>query len=119
MNHLKLAIPLLISSTSCCAIASLDPPDCSGTERWPSAMVQADLRNEFDVSLATISNIKVDRIANEQLDDEVHRQVHDIKVSLKNGTQYQAVTVHDASHEECSMSMVKIYWVESVEGTLY
>ncbi|WP_087021911.1 hypothetical protein [Thaumasiovibrio subtropicus] len=104
--------------TYSCFVNADNIPDCSGAERWPSAMVQVNLKNEFGITLSDIEKIDVERIANQPLDEEVHRQVHEVTLTLNDNRVFKAITLHDASAEECSMSGVKIYWVQKESGAM-
>ena len=49
------------------------------------------------------------RIAGQRIGKDLYWQVFKIVHHLKNGKQVQAISVSDASKEECSMSAVTVY----------
>jgi hypothetical protein len=55
------------------------------------------------------SRTSVQQIASQRIGKDLYRQVFKIAFHLKNGRLVQAITVSDASKEECSMSDVTVY----------
>ena len=57
------------------------------------------------------SNIKTVRIASEKIGKGLWRQVYHITFTKTSGETIEAIAVHDASFEECSMTGVDVYVV--------
>lgn len=95
-------------------------PDCTGRDRWPAAIVGTRLR-ELGLSdkAAGHDRVEVERLASEPLPPELapgaggrelFRQVH--KVTIRDGENtFVAITVHDASRQECSESGVDVFFI--------
>ena len=86
-------------------------PDCTGTERWPTKMAFVHLKNAgiTDNSKLDFTKTKTVRLASEKIGDDLYRQVHHIIFTEKTGRTIEAITVNDASGEECSMSGVDVF----------
>ena len=86
-------------------------PDCSGG--WPTDMTFVHLKNAGLVDNRDIdwSNIKTVRIASEKIGKGLWRQVYHITFTKTSGETIEAIAVHDASFEECSMTGVDVYVV--------
>lgn len=86
-------------------------PDCSGG--WPTNMTFVLLKN---AGLANNNNIdfsktKTVRLASERVGKDLWRQVYRVTFTRKSGSRIEAIAIHNASREECSMSDVEIYVV--------
>ena len=88
-------------------------PDCSDPKRWPTLMAIAYLKNikVLDPTRLDQSKTKARRIASEPLGKGVYRQVHHVTLMEKTGKTIEAITVNDASTQECSMSDVDVFVV--------
>ena len=88
-------------------------PDCTGPEQWPASMAFVKLKNAgiTDNNKLDFSKTKTIRLASEKLKDNLYRQVHLITFVEKSGKTINAITVNEASNEECSMSGVDVYVV--------
>lgn len=59
---------------------------------------------------------KTTRLASEQIGKNLYRQVHHITFIEKSGNRIEAITINDASNEECSMTGVDVYVVKEKIG---
>lgn len=86
-------------------------PDCSGVNRYATSVAYVQLKNEGYVTPDSVDFTKTNtrRIASEKIGADLHRQVHYIVFTLKNGSHIKVITVNDASSEECSMSNVEVH----------
>ena len=88
-------------------------PNCSGTGNWPASMAFAAMKNAKLVTNDQIdfSRTKVRRLTSEQVKKGLWRQVHLVQYYRKDGTVLEAITVSDASLDECSMGDVQTFVV--------
>ena len=106
---------------ACLAIAAAvigDPllaadPDCTSPDAWPAGSAFAHLKDaglvnneQLDFKKTTVS-----RIASEKIGRDLYRQVHLVSFQKNSGERVDAITVNNASREECSMSEVEVYVV--------
>ena len=93
------------------ALPALADPKCAGPENWPAAMTHTKLKNDgvLVIDEVDFSRTSVQQIASQRIGKDLYRQVFKIDFHLKNGRLVQAITVSDASKEECSMSDVTVY----------
>jgi hypothetical protein len=86
-------------------------PDCSGG--WPTAMTFVHLKNAglADNGAIDWSNIKTARIASEKIGQDLWHQVYHVTFTRTSGGTIDAIAVHDASLEECSMTGVEVFVV--------
>jgi hypothetical protein len=112
----SLIVYAAVLSTTLPACASQPPPLCNKPGQWPSNMAFVHLKNRGLTNNENIdfSQTEVSRIASEQINDTTHRQVHLITFTQTDGGTIQAITISDATIEECSMSEVEVYRVEKV-----
>lgn len=91
--------------------AEKNGPDCSGG--WPTNMAFGYLKNAglADNSSIDFSKTKTIRVASEKIGKDLWRQVYDVVFIKKSGEEVEAVAVHNASQEECSMSGVEVFVV--------
>jgi hypothetical protein len=84
-------------------------PDCSGG--WPTNMAQATLKNAGLLRNEEIdfSKSKTTRLASEQISKDLWHQIYLVTFHKKSGEDVQAMAIHDASMEECSMTEVRVY----------
>ena len=109
----KLLIGLLLAITVHATAQSSQShgPDCSAG--WPTNMAQASLKNAGLLNNQEIdfTKTKTTRVASEKVGKDLWHQVYFVTFFKRSGDKIQAVVVHDASIEECSMTGVKVYVV--------
>lgn len=90
-------------------------PDCSGAEHWAAMMSLASMKNAQLIAPKEIDSAKTKavRLASEKIGSDLWRQVYDVTFTMKSGQAVEAIAVHDASNEECSMSGVDVFVVSS------
>lgn len=93
-------------------------PNCSGTEGWPAGMAFTHMKNAGILDNETIdfTKTRVHRLVSEKIGKDLYRQVHEVTFVKKAGDEVTALAVSDASHEECSMSGVKVFVVSQQLG---
>ena len=113
MKTVLLFVMLLISIS---AIAQLQAekthgPDCSGG--WPTNMAFVHLKNAglADNYSVDFSKTKTERLASEKVGKDLWHQVYHVTFTKKSGDAIDAIAVHDASQEECSMTGVEVFVV--------
>ena len=86
-------------------------PECGGG--WPTIMAQTLLKNDGVLKSEEIevSKTRTTRLASERLSGDLWRQVYLVTFVSRSATSIQAIVVHEASMEECSMSAVKVFLV--------
>ena len=112
----RLLIAFLLIATACAAAQSSKThgPDCSGG--WPTNMAQGALKNAgiLDNNEIDFTKTKTTRLASEKRGNDLWHQVYFVTFFKRSGDKIQAVGVHDASVEECSMTGVDVYVVSGV-----
>ena len=90
-------------------------PDCDGPENWPAATAHATLKNAkiIENDKFDFTKTKVSRITSEKVGKNLYKQVHLVKFFDKKGKEVSAITVSDASNEECSMGKVQVFVISS------
>jgi hypothetical protein len=90
-------------------------PKCDGPNNWAASMAFTHLKNAGIATNADLdfSKTRVIRLASEQIDKDLHRQVHRIVFTTRKGEVIEVITVNDASSEECSMGGVEVFLVKS------
>jgi hypothetical protein len=113
MKTILLFVMLLISIS---AIAQSQAekthgPDCSGG--WPTNMAFVHLKNAglADNYSVDFSKTKTVRLASEKVGKDLWHQVYHVTFTKKSGDAIDAIAVHDASQEECSMTGVEVFVV--------
>lgn len=109
-----LAAALVVSFTR-----SDEHPDCTYSDAWPEAMAYGQLKNAGLLGSYTTDFDKTSsvRLASEKIGKDptfhkdLYRQVHRIEFVKHSGKTLTVITVHNASHVECSMSDVDVYVV--------
>ena len=108
---LLLAFAITLPAFAQSKVAKSHGPDCSG--RWPTTMTFVHLKNA-----GITTNDKVDfsktetvRLASEQVGSDLYHQVYYVKFTENSGNSIEAIAVHDASQEECSMTGVEVFVV--------
>ena len=109
--RLVIACVVFIGFPALAEPAAKKGPDCRGG--WPTNMAQGALKND-----GLLRNDEIDfektttvRLASEQTAKDLWHQVYLVTFSKKSGGSVQAIVVHDASMEECSMSGVQVFAV--------
>jgi hypothetical protein len=89
-------------------------PDCSGS--WPTNMAFVHLKNAglADNNSIDFSKTKTVRLASEKIGGDLWHQVYHVTFTKKSGDAIDAIAVHDASQEECSMTGVEVFVVSRV-----
>ena len=110
----RLLVALLLLSTSVIAQSQSEKvagPDCSG--RWPTIMAFVHMKNAGLADNASIDSSKTTtvRIASEKKGKNLWHQVYHVTFTKKSGDVLEAIAVHDASLEECSMTGVEVFVV--------
>jgi len=84
-------------------------PDCSGG--WPTNMAFTHLKNAGLVTNADVdfTQTKTVRLASEKVGKGLWHQVYEVTFTRKSGGTVDAIAIHDASQEECSMSGVEVF----------
>lgn len=100
---LVFALPAIAQSVSA------HGPDCSGG--WPTNMAQGTLKNAGLLKNDEIdfARTKTTRLASEIKKKDLWHQVYLVTFFKKSGGEIQAIVIHDASIEECSMTGVDVY----------
>lgn len=108
---LLLFISLSVSfpATSQTKAEKVSGPDCGGG--WPTAMTFVHLKNAglADNSTIDFSKTKTVRMASEKIGKDLWHQVYNVRFTKTSGDVIEAIAVHDASTEECSMSGVEVF----------
>jgi hypothetical protein len=88
-------------------------PDCSGVGHWATMMTLAHLKNAglIDPKDVDPAKTKTVRVASEKTGKDLWRQVYRVTFTTKSGDVVDAIAVHDASNEECSMSGVDVFLI--------
>ena len=99
------AAPTFVQSKA----AKTGGPDCSGG--WPTNMTFTHLKNAglVDNSSVDFSKTKTVRLASEKIGKNLWHQVYDVTFMKTSGEVIEAIAIHDASREECSMSGVEVF----------
>jgi hypothetical protein len=111
---------LLLALLAFPQLAMASAPDCSKPNNWASNGAFTYLKNAGLLQNETtdFSKTKVTRLASEKIGNDLYRQVHQITFAERSGQTLTVITVNDASHQECSMSGVKVFVVSQELGEL-
>jgi len=98
-----------------CSNVLAGEPDCTRPEAWPASIAFVKLKNAgvLDNGTVDFSKTRVRKLASEKIGKDLFRQVHLVSFATKFGKRIGAVTVSDASRQECSMSDVEVFLVSS------
>ena len=112
--HCLASIALLTASTTVFA----KTPDCTKPDAWPAGVAFTHLKNAgaLDNSGLDFSKTKVTGLASEKIGKDLYRQVHLVQFVKRSGEDVLAMTVNEASSQECSMSNVDVYLVSKQLG---
>ena len=93
-------------------------PKCDSPESWPGSMALTHLKNAgvIDAHSFNLKTTTVQVIASEKIDKDLYRQVHLVRFFKQTGEELDAITVNNASSQECSMSDVEVYLVAKQYG---
>lgn len=100
------------------AFAAGQQPDCSRHDAWPAVMAGVQLKNVgLSEKAGGYDKVEVELLASEPLPQDEHgrslfRQVHKVIIH-DGGNIFTAITVNDASVEECSESGVDVFFVST------
>jgi hypothetical protein len=75
------------------------------------AFVQLKNAGLADNKSIDFSKTRTVRLASERLGKDLWRQVYLVTFTKNSGEEIEAIAIHDASDEECSMSGVEVYVV--------
>jgi hypothetical protein len=108
----KLACVLVVLATTVTPAQAKDP-NCAGADNWPAASAFGAMKNAHLVINDEIdfNRTAVTRISSEKIGKDLWRQVHLVRYYRKSGPAIEAITVSDASQEECSMGDVQTFIV--------
>lgn len=102
------------------ANSSATTPDlqCSDTNDWAASVALVHLRKAGLVEDANIDFDKTDvqLLAQQQIGDDLYKQIHTVTYTLKTGATVQVVTHSNATRESCAGSSVQTFVVERVLG---
>jgi hypothetical protein len=86
-------------------------PNCG--EGWATPMTFAHLKNAGITNNEKVdfSKTKTTRLASETIGKDLYRQVYHVQFTEKSGNVIEAIAVHDASSQECSMTGVEVFVV--------
>jgi hypothetical protein len=93
-------------------------PDCTHPDAWPAAMAFTHLQNAglVDNNTVDFKKTQVTRLASEKTGKNLYRQVHRVRFVKTSGLSITAITVNEASSQECSVSGVDVYLVSQQLG---
>jgi len=113
-----LASLLLFSTPSLLAFAG--SPDCGGPNGYVASMTFVTLKNAGLVVNETtdFAKTKVVRLASEKIGKDLYRQIHKVTFTDTLGNTIAAITMHDASHTECSETSVEVFVVSKDLGNI-
>jgi hypothetical protein len=116
-NIMKVLSPLLFSTAvgvaSTSAAASAKSPNCASPKNWPTSMAFTYMKNAgiTNNDQLDFTKTRTERLASEKIGPDLYRQVHLVAFQQKDGHVLEAITVNDASSDECSMSDVQVFVV--------
>jgi hypothetical protein len=114
MGRLLIAFLLIVTVHAAAQSSKTKGPDCSGS--WPTNMAQATLKSAglLNNSEIDFAKTQTSRLASEMIGKDLWHQVYFVTFFKRSGDKIQAIVVHDASSEECSMTGVDVYVVSRV-----
>jgi len=116
-NLIRMTAMLSMGAAVLPATAGNDP-DCSGVNGWATSMAFVHLKNAHltDNYVLGFTKAKTVRLASELIGADLYRQVHLVTFTEKSGRTIETITINDASHQECSMSGVRVFVVSQELG---
>ena len=99
-------------------LASAQPPDYTGIDRYPTSMAFVQLKNAGVTTNQKIdfTKTKTVRLASEKLGKDLYRQIHRVVFTEKSGKTIEVITVNNVSSEEGSMSEVEVFVISKQLG---
>ena len=93
-------------------------PNCDGPDGWAAAMSFTHMKNAglIDNKNIDFSKTTTARIASQRLKKDLWHQVYRVSFTKTSGEIVEAIAVHDASNEECSMSGVEVFVISKRLG---
>ena len=93
-------------------------PDCTGLNSYPANIALTFLMNKQVVSKDEVDSSKtlVRRLASEQIDKDLYKQVHYIVFTKHSGGRVAVITINEASSTECSMDQGVVYEVIKISS---
>jgi len=94
-------------------------PDCGGSGHWAAMMTLVHMKNAGLIKPQDIdpSKTRTERLASEKIGKDLWHQVYLVSFTMKSGETVQAIAVHDASNEECSMSGADVFVISKHLGS--
>ena len=94
-------------------------PDCSGAGDWAAGTTLAAMKNADLINPGKIDppKTKIVRLASERIGKDLWHQVYLVSFTMKSGEIIQAIAVHDASNEECSMTSADVFVISKHLGS--
>ena len=101
---LTLCVPAICQSKG----EKVNGPDCSGG--WPTNMAFVHMKNAGLVKNRDIdfTKTKTVRLASQRIGKDLWHQVYSVTFTKTSGDTVEAIAVHDASTQECSMTGVEV-----------
>lgn len=111
-----LFIVILIISVPAIAQSQVEKTHGPNCIEWPTNMTFAHMKNAglADNYSIDFSKTKTVRLASEKIGKDLWHQVYRVTFTKKSGDVIEAIAVHDASQDECSMTGVVVYVVSKV-----
>jgi hypothetical protein len=109
MRALLIVLAICVPAIAQSKAAKSSGPDCSGG--WPMKMTFVQLKNAglVDNNSIDFSKAKTVRLASEKIGKDLWHQVYRVTFTKSYGDLIEAIAIHDASTEECSMTGVEVF----------
>lgn len=119
MKHIPKILTAFILLLLSPSFALTKDPDCTGVDRWPTAMAFGELKDVgiTDNDKLDFTKTKTVRLASEKIGKDLYRQIHLITFVEKSGNTIEVITSNEASSEECSMSDVDVFVISQHLGS--
>lgn len=116
MGKTKMRIAALLLLAGACGADAARPhprePDCSGPDHWAAKVTVVKLKNAGIVTQeAFVARVEARQILSQRLPKGLYRQVFRVVIPRRGGSPLVALTISDATFEECSMNDPKVYLV--------
>lgn len=108
---------MLAVALSCPAFAK--DPNCAYPDGWAASMAQGQLEDAgfFRAKQVDFTKSTVTELGAQKVGKDLYRQVHLVRFVTRAGEVIQAITVNNASNQECSMGGVEVYPVSKKIGS--
>ena len=118
MKRLAHRFLILAAFAACSTWVHARAPDCTHLDAWPAGMAFTHLKNAgiLDHDVVDIKKTHVTRLSSEKIGRNLYRQIHLVRFFKTAGEPILAITVNEASSDECSMSGVDVYLVSKQLG---